>query len=597
MFKTAVHGIVPMVLAGLVFASVSWAAAGDSAVYVELRGEDIADAPVVERWKLYDASYALVIGIDDYSQGWPRLSNAVKDAEAVAASLAERGFEVSTLRNPDGEQLRSALRNFFAFKGSDPQARLFIWFAGHGYTELGEGYLVPADAPDPSEPAFRAVALHMGDVGSMVRIARSKHVFAVFDSCFAGTIFNSSRARPPAAITRAATQPVRQFLTSGDADQQVADDGSFRRLFLKALAGDEQVDANRDGYLTGSELSLYLEDRVVNLTNSAQTPRSGKLRDQRFDQGDFIFLLPASAGRQSAAAGETPSGEATGSRALAAPDPELAVELAFWDAIKNSDSAEDYQAYLTAYPQGRFAVLADSRMTRLETGAAAREAEDARHHQAEAELEAQASAQLAALAPQAHEDPAEHAEMALGLGRGDRKELQQALTALGFDTKGVDGFFGPATRKAIKDYQLSKASAPTGYLTADLASALLAEAPRPAEPAQTASVPPPPAISKNEAAAYIRANASAMKRDLMEYNQRYRAILGSYGGAAERLDIVSWQVERVSGDEAVVAVSYREPIVVLAGNSGTQKFLLKWTGAGFAFVGHEAEGSMRRAGG
>ena len=58
--------------------------------------------------------------------------------------------------------------------------------------------------------------------------------------------------------------------------------------------------------------------------------------------------------------------------------------------------------------------------------------------------------------------------------------MQAALTALGFDTKGVDGFFGPGTRAAIKGYQASKGSEQTGFLTASLASQLVAEAPEPA---------------------------------------------------------------------------------------------------------------------
>ncbi|MCZ6506452.1 MAG: hypothetical protein O7A04_00175 [Acidobacteria bacterium] len=62
---------------------------------------------------------------------------------------------------------------------------------------------------------------------------------------------------------------MRQFLTSGDADPQVSDDGTFRKLFLRALWGEEMADANREGYLTGTELSLYLEDRITNLTRAA----------------------------------------------------------------------------------------------------------------------------------------------------------------------------------------------------------------------------------------------------------------------------------------------------------------------------------------
>ena len=66
--------------------------------------------------------------------------------------------------------------------------------------------------------------------------------------------------------------PVRQFLTSGDADQTVSDDGQFRELFVRAILGEEPADANSDGYLTASEIGMYLGDRVTNLTESAQTP-------------------------------------------------------------------------------------------------------------------------------------------------------------------------------------------------------------------------------------------------------------------------------------------------------------------------------------
>ena len=40
-------------------------------------------------------------------------------------------------------------------------------------------------------------------------------------------------------------------------------------------------------------------------------------------------------------------------------------ELAFWNSIKDSAHASDYEAYLKAYPKGRFAALAQARMARL----------------------------------------------------------------------------------------------------------------------------------------------------------------------------------------------------------------------------------------
>ena len=59
----------------------------------------------------------------------------------------------------------------------------------------------------------------------------------------------------------------KQFRTTGNSES-----------FLFALFWEEPADANSDGYLTASEIGMYLGDRVTNLTESAQTPRYGKLR-------------------------------------------------------------------------------------------------------------------------------------------------------------------------------------------------------------------------------------------------------------------------------------------------------------------------------
>jgi hypothetical protein len=91
---------------------------------------------------------------------------------------------------------------------------------------------------------------------------------------------------------------VRQFITAGAADQEVPDDSVFRRQFVAGLAG--EADMNHDGYVTGSELSQFLEYTVINYTRGAQTPQYGKIRDPFLDKGDFVFFLPESARRAAA---------------------------------------------------------------------------------------------------------------------------------------------------------------------------------------------------------------------------------------------------------------------------------------------------------
>lgn len=344
------------IVAWMILIGIQTVHAADRGIVVKIRAEDSVSAPVTETLQLYDKSYALIIGIDKYTNGWPPLHNAVSDAHEVANELKNRGFEVTLKENTQSNELQQSLKKFFAIKGSDPEARLLLWYAGHGHTIKGEGFLVPADAPQPISPEFKLKAIHMRDFGGFMRLAESKHVFAIFDSCFAGTIFEARAGAVPAAITRVTTLPVRQFISSGDANQTVSDDGAFRKLFLRGIRGEERADANGDGYITASEMGLYLFDRVTNLTEQAQTPRYGKLRDPDFDRGDFVFLLPGHLAPGNEAK-RLPADVPTGQEAM--------VEITLWASVAASENPDDFESYLQKYPNGNFAAVAHNKIELL----------------------------------------------------------------------------------------------------------------------------------------------------------------------------------------------------------------------------------------
>ncbi|MBT3992152.1 MAG: caspase family protein [Rhodospirillaceae bacterium] len=249
----------------------------DRGISVEPRPSAIRLQPISK--PQYTASFALVIGIDNYTKGWPKLHNAVKDAELIAGEMARRGFKVTLRLNPNSQQLKQAFEKFYATKGADPKARLFVWYAGHGHTLKGEGYLVPADAPVPDWAERRLVdfklkALNMRRFGEYVRLSSSKHSFTVFDSCFGGAVFGATSGHTPIARLEGTPPPIGQFLTAGTRHQKVADDGGFRRLFIRALKGQAPADRNHDGFLTSGELGSFMSERYAEITKGRQTPNA-----------------------------------------------------------------------------------------------------------------------------------------------------------------------------------------------------------------------------------------------------------------------------------------------------------------------------------
>lgn len=244
---------------------------------------------------LYKQSHSLLIGVGDYSNGLPPLPGVLSDINDVKAALEKNGFDVTVVMNPDRVGLDKAYNDFIGKYGQDVDSRLLFYYAGHGYTKkmsYGDdlGFLLPSDAVDPNKNpnTFQSKALPMTLIETYALQIQSKHALFLFDACFSGAIFSPSRAIPE-AITYKTTQQVRQFITSGSANETVPDQSIFLKQFIRALNGDG--DLNKDGFVTGSELGEFLQTNVINYSYNTQHPQYGKIRRQNLDQGDFIFVL------------------------------------------------------------------------------------------------------------------------------------------------------------------------------------------------------------------------------------------------------------------------------------------------------------------
>ncbi len=140
---------------------------------------------------------------------------------------------------------------------------------------------------------------------------------------------------------------------------------------------------------------------------------------------------------------------------------------------------------------------------------------------------------------------AEIEEDGLNLTRNERRAIQRNLTLLDFNTRGVDGIFGPGSRAAIRNWQQSNGFTQTSFLTTEQINRLDAQASRRAAEAE----------AEEERA---REEAIALDRDYWEEtgargtNAGYRAYLDRYpegifaGEARSKLAAV----EETNNDEA-----------------------------------------------
>lgn len=247
------------------------------------------------RVQLYSDYYALIIGNSEY-QYFPKLRGVKQDVQDVKAMFEKLGVRTLLLENQTGAQMQKALNDFIDKEGKDPNRALILYYAGHGFTEeradgTDLGYIVPVDAPlyNNNSSEFRSKAMSMTRINEYAELVRSKHVLMLFDSCFSGTLFTARRAAPQ-IIDEKTTQPVRQFITAGAANEAVPDQSVFKSTLLKGL-GDGYADLNRDDYVTGEELGSYLESEVVNYSRGLQHPKYGKIANSNLDRGDFVFAL------------------------------------------------------------------------------------------------------------------------------------------------------------------------------------------------------------------------------------------------------------------------------------------------------------------
>jgi len=279
-----------------------------------------------------EARTALVIGNASYPSA--PLKNPVQDAKAMAEALRRCGFQVTLLENAARTRMVQALRDFGqTIQGGGVG---LLYYAGHGMQVKGKNYLVPVDADLASEDEVPYNTLDADAVLAKMESARNRLNILILDAC---------RNNPFARSFRSSAQGLAQM----DAPA-----GSY--IAFATSPGRTAADGAGSHGLYTQHLLDQLARPGIKVEDVFKRVRTGVMRDSQQQQvpwesssitGDFYFVA------------------GVGSATDSAPSVSSAVELAYWDSIKGSSNAADFQAYLSRYPGGHFADLARNRVAAL----------------------------------------------------------------------------------------------------------------------------------------------------------------------------------------------------------------------------------------
>jgi TPR repeat protein len=257
--------------------------------------------------------HALLIGNSHYRDpGWPQLDDVALQLDALARGLQGHFDTVEVVKDLESSQLRTKIYDFLKSYGNDSSARLFIYYAGHGYSEVirqrneNRGYITGIDTPriDGTSQAYdnaRLKAISMAEIRAPLEESLAKSVLVLFDSCFAGTIFTdrygNDPPRPliPDVVNRLLEKSARDFITAGRSNQKVPAHSPIPELFLAAING--AADRYQHGVISSAEIHQYLFDQVVRIRDFQLTPQTGRLPNPAFAEGSFLFRVLSSAAR------------------------------------------------------------------------------------------------------------------------------------------------------------------------------------------------------------------------------------------------------------------------------------------------------------
>ncbi|MEI7851178.1 MAG: caspase family protein [Kiritimatiellales bacterium] len=208
---------------------------------------------------------ALIIGISNYDILGP-LSNCREDAEAIHEILLARGYapervvlltdDAKTPENrPTYTSIKRRIKQVCDF--STPKDSLVIYFAGHGTSIDGDGYLIPQDGDEKD----RENSISITKLQQQMQNSKAGRKLLVLDACHSGSATRGVSGIAPSLKTAGVhvmASCAENELSHPDPDSK---HGIFTRYLLEGVDG--KADTDKNGSVTQKELFEYVQKSMM----------------------------------------------------------------------------------------------------------------------------------------------------------------------------------------------------------------------------------------------------------------------------------------------------------------------------------------------
>ena len=384
---------------------------------------------------------ALIIGNSSYQEA-AELQNPRNDAEEIAKLLTKFGFRV--LKGIDVDQFNfRILVRAFTREIKDAKLALF-YYAGHGLQVGRRNFLLPVDAVLKEEADLDFESVELGFILQQMERGKRTNII-LMDACrdnpFAANLARNMGTRSTSIGRGLAPLETGVGTFVGFATQpgNVALDGQstnspFTKAIIKHLA---------EPGLDIGVLMRRVREEVIAETKGKQVPWSNSSL-----VGDSVVLnrtarqivVEPKASQTTPSASSSNSSNSSGSSASSSnsanSSANVALELSYWNTIKDSNNPALLESYIAQYPDGTFVGLARAMISALSNGKTPKEPP---------------KQQLAAVNPDQGAVTQEVEKEPVDM-RALSSDLQGELRRVGCIAARPDGIWGRKSRAALKLY-------------------------------------------------------------------------------------------------------------------------------------------------